>query len=726
MEKEYNPGCDRLAGARKGVGFQPWPEGRFSVSQAYVCHGSEREQIDLSESDLYGSMVTASQNKCAVWVESIKKDRMLALKLGACIETSDPTFGDQESMPLSDAAGLMIRPAGSFRFLSVYQHKEWWLRPAFGSASEEIPAKSQCVIRKRESDYEIFLAVSGRQCRADMEGTKEGILLTVSSNAAGLRSVEDIALVYAAGTDPYALLEEMVLFALEASGKKHVRRSDKPFPEVFRKWGWCTWDSLGQDVNEAAILEKMEDFRRHGLRVPWVLIDDGWSEADRERKLLRSFHEDPERFPHGLAATVKILKEKYGVEHVGVWQAVKGYWNGVEPGSEAWLETSAFLRKYPNGETSVDACASSCFGFWDKWHEKLAEKGISFVKVDSQSSFSLMARGTGTYGETLGGMHKGLEASSQLHFNGNLINCMGMAPEDIWNRCNASLSRNSDDYMPTVPGTFREHAMQNSYNSILHGCFCWGDWDMTWSNHEESRPGLILRAVSGGPFYVSDACGTKETPPPFGRRQGTVPEEILPLIAEDGSVLRCEDVGRPTLDCLMDPDVMKGRPLKVYNRCQEILYVAAFLDRSAGTCEDVLDPRQIPGTQGQQEWYVYDQQGGCIEKYDRERGFSYTLSPGEARLFQFIPAKGPVCVIGMTDKYISGAGVQEIRMFEDSCVLQTRCGGTLSLVSERSRIRQVMIRRQKTGICMEADWLQEGLIIRIGDLQAGDVVQVFW
>ena len=45
------------------------------------------------------------------------------------------------------------------------------------------------------------------------------ILLTVSSNAAGLRSVEDIALVYAAGTDPYALLEEMVLFALEASGK---------------------------------------------------------------------------------------------------------------------------------------------------------------------------------------------------------------------------------------------------------------------------------------------------------------------------------------------------------------------------------------------------------------------------------------------------------------------------------------------------------------------------
>jgi hypothetical protein len=125
-------------------------------------------------------------------------------------------------------------------------------------------------------------------------------------------------------------------------------------------------------------------------------------------------------------------------------------------------------------------------------------------------------------------------------------------------------------------------------------------------------------------------------------------------------------------------------------------------------------------------WYVYDQQGGCIEKFDRERGFSYTLSPGEARLFQFIPVNEPVCVIGMTDKYISGAGVQEVRMFEDSCVLQTRCGGTLSLVSERSRIRQVMIRRQKTGICMEADWLQEGLIIRIGDLQAGDVVQVFW
>ncbi|HCI73303.1 MAG TPA: hypothetical protein DHV42_02030 [Lachnospiraceae bacterium] len=714
MEKEYNPGCDRLAGARKGVGFQPWPEGRFSVSQAYVCHGSEREQIDLSESDLYGSMVTASQNKCAVWVESIKKDRMLALKLGACIETSDPTFGDQESMPLSDAAGLMIRPAGSFRFLSVYQHKEWWLRPAFGCALEEIPARSQCIIRKREADYEIFLAVSGRQCRADLKGTEDGLYLSLSSNETGLRSVEDIAMVYAAGADPYALLEEMVLFALEASGKKCVRRSDKPYPDVFRKWGWCTWDSLGQDVNEAAILEKMEDFKRLGLRVPWVLIDDGWSEADRDRKLLRSFSEDPERFPRGLAATVKTLKETYGVEHVGVWQAVKGYWNGVEPGSEAWMETAAFLRKYPNGETSPDANASSCFGFWDRWHESLAAKGISFVKVDSQSSFSLMTRGCGSYGETSMGMHKGLEASCQMHFNGNLINCMGMAPEDLWNRCNASLSRSSDDFTPTVPGTFREHAMQNSYNSILHGCFFWGDWDMAWSKHEESRPGLILRAISGGPFYVSDGCNA------------TVPEEILPLIAEDGSVLKCDDVGRPTLDCLMDPDVMIKRPLKVYNRYRESIYIAAFLDREAGPCDGVLDLQQIPGTQGHQAWWIYDRQGRCIERYDREKGFSFRILPGEARLFQLIPSVEPVSVIGMTDKYISGAGIKCVHMFEDSCVLQTCCGGELSLVTQNRQIKNVLIRHQNAGTGEKADWTTEGAIIRIKGIQAHDQIRISW
>ena len=56
-------------------------------------------------------------------------------------------------------------------------------------------------------------------------------------------------------------------------------------------------------------------------------------------------------------------------------------------------------------------------------------------------------------------------------------------PVRIWNRPSSAVT-SADDFVPQVPHGFKEHAVQNSYNSLLQGQFYWGDWDMFFSSHE--------------------------------------------------------------------------------------------------------------------------------------------------------------------------------------------------------------------------------------------------
>lgn len=146
-----------------------------------------------------------------------------------------------------------------------------------------------------------------------------------------------------------------------------------------------------------AVVDKVKELKEKEVPVQWVLIDDGWS--DSEGQMLKSFEADPVKFPGGIKETVSMLKEAYKMKYVGVWQAIKGYWNGILPGSQAEKENAAFLTTYPNGEITVKPQADAVFGFWNQWHAFLKNAGVDFIKVDSQSSFSIMTQGTVSYGE---------------------------------------------------------------------------------------------------------------------------------------------------------------------------------------------------------------------------------------------------------------------------------------------------------------------------------------
>lgn len=635
-----------------------------------VIHTNTSE-ITLKDKKTTEEKIDFSSDEAFVSVETILEGGLWAFRLSGGVKGKQPPFGYQPYLASQKGIAIRIKRESGNNFVCVYQHKEWWTRPAFGSSCKEIPENSQLIVFQNQQDYEVFLTVAGKDNRCDIAGNEEGLTVSLSSNLSNQQNISDVAFVYGRGTNPYEVIEDAASLALKLTHKNLQLRKDKPFPELFESIGWCTWDSLGQDVSEKAIMDKMDEFQKLGIPIPWVLIDDGWSWVNQESKKLMGLDADREKFPNGIAGTIKILKEQYHVKYVGVWQAIKGYWNGIARDSEAEKILAPYLMEYGNGEITMIPTPEKAFGFWNTWHAYLKQAGVDFIKVDSQSSFSIMCEGQYSYGSAAKAIHTGLAASATLNFNGNLINCMGMAPEDLWNRQNTALSRNSDDFTPTVADSFGEHAISNAYNSIYHGCFYWGDWDMVWSKHEDSKLNNLLRVMSGGPLYYSDGMQSTDT------------EAIWPEIKDDGGLLRCSDVARPTLDCLCNPGVLETRPLKIYNSLKGVFYIAAFTySRNRAEVKDLIRDGDLPMELPNKMW-LFHPKTKMAQIIGEKFEYGYSMGAKDAELYQLIPYDWPLTVVGMVDKYLSNAAIEYVEHSGNLYFVRVNCVGTLGFLSEK-------------------------------------------
>lgn len=479
------------------------------------------------------------------------------------------TAAFQEQETFAATAGLeavidVPAPAPGITPLCLYQHKEWWMRPTWVQALADVPPRTQMLLyRCADGHWVVLLAVSGDDVRADFAAVPGGdphvvsntddcaLRLAVSSNKTGRTIMRDVACYAAIGDDPYRTVRVCVEAAARRLGVS-IRR-ERPFPEVLTGLGWCTWDSLGREVSESAIVAKMEEFRAKDVPISWVLIDDGWSDTDRVHEILRGFDADRERFPHGLVHTVDLLKRRYGVRSVGVWQAFQGYWAGIDPDWAA--VTQSAVTRTANGCLIPAAGQDAAARFWDTWDTHLNAAGVDFVKVDSQSSTSVMTRGSESYGEATWGRHRALDMVTSDLFDGALINCMGMSPEDYWHRPTSPITRVSDDYLPHHPESLAEHLIENTYCALLLGELYHCDWDMFWTEHPHAWTHAVLRVMSGGPVYCSDA---------LGHTDAAVLRALLDPVS--GRLRRPDDPARPIVDSLLADPTRSSRALGVEAR----------------------------------------------------------------------------------------------------------------------------------------------------------------
>ncbi len=525
---------------------------------------------------------------------------------------------------------------GAKKLLASDRYKPFWVQPAFPAALPDIPDNTQqLLIHRGEEGMAFLMPVVARDFKTVLRGCAAGLEACLRTYLGGMTALEGPCLLVKAGEEPYGLIES-VYEAAHAHGVIAAEpRKNKPYPAMMEKIGWCTWDAFYQDVNAQGILEKLQELKDKHVPLGWVLIDDGWSQLGNNR--LCGLQTDERKFPGGLRPVIEAAKKDYGVGQVGVWRAFTGYWQGIEPTSALAAQMKEHLTPVRAGNLLPGFSYEQSYAFDHAWDDYMAGQGVDFIKVDNQSSAIHFVRDHAKVG-AIGEMHAALEDSCLLHYPAPMINCMGLSSENIQNHRYSTVTRTSDDFIPGEEGSFAQHLMQNAYASVFLDPICLCDYDMWWTEHVSGVASGVLRAISGGPVYVSDRVGH------------TDPSRLQPLIREDGTIIRCDHAARPAASCLFSDARQGSGVIFLTNRCGQNAVTAAFNltgeERAATLC------REDTECEAGRDYLAYLHFAKKYVRFDRD--IALTLPADGTEIVTFYPIENGRCVVGDEDKYISG------------------------------------------------------------------------
>ena len=92
-----------------------------------------------------------------------------------------------------------------------------------------------------------------------------------------------------------------------------------------------------------------------------------------------------------------------------------------------------YLLETQDGRHISDYKTEKAYMFYKAFHDFLRRCGAEMIKIDNQSMVNRFYKGLAPVGEIARSYHDGMEASVGEHFDNAMINCMGMASEDMWN-----------------------------------------------------------------------------------------------------------------------------------------------------------------------------------------------------------------------------------------------------------------------------------------------------
>ena len=568
-------------------------------------------------------------------------------------QTLDAEFG----------AGMELRVEDMKSWMADYRHSEYWCCPAFGTDFSDVPEETQGLIyEKRDGSFGVILPVVSDQYKCVLTGNgRDSVLAKLFSWYENMTACKALAVLWAEGENPYELLEKCAGVGLKLLGTGYRTRQERRYPELFEYLGWCSWDAFEIRVDEESLLAKCREFKDKKIPVKWAILDDMWAEVRdfygrgyRTRpemfqlmhsSRLYSFQADPIRFPNGLKACIEKING-FGIK-VGMWHPTTGYWMGADPEGEVCRLLKDCLIRTGNGIYIHSPQQDKAYKFYCTFHDYLRKCGAEFVKIDNQSMSRRFYKGIAPVGQVARQFHDAMEASVGQHFDNQMINCMGMANEDMWNRSVSPISRCSDDFQPEDKAWFTKHILQCSYNCLIQGQFYYCDWDMWWTDDGQAVKNSILRAISGGPIYVSDTLGRSNA------------DILKPLVLEDGRILRCDRPAMPAKDCLTSDPVHNGRIFKLQNMCNGSGILAAFnLDEAEKPVSGFISPRDVEGLTGE-EFAVYEHFSGTCQILKPEERFDLSLADSnDFKLYVIVPLKEGCGMIGRTDKFISPATVR--------------------------------------------------------------------
>jgi len=271
-----------------------------------------------------------------------------------------------------------------------------------------------------------------------------------------------------------------------------------------------------------------------------------------------------------LGLVTRSLKREFGLKFIYCWHGLPGYWGGVSPESPVMKRlkprvmpanpTPGVLEIEPSmawgpGALGGIGIPEDAEELYQMMHSYLASQGVDGVKVDCQAGIGLLPCSEGTPSKSAK-YHYALEDSVKRHFPGNhIINCMCHDSLNFYRFVDSAVARACDDFYPRDKASHKTHIANSAYNSLFLSALVQPDWDMFQSEHPANVLHAAARAVSGAAIYVSDKPGNHNF------------DLLKRLVLPDGTVLRANLPGRPTVDSVFRDVMRDGKSLlKVWNR----------------------------------------------------------------------------------------------------------------------------------------------------------------
>ncbi|KAL8041463.1 hypothetical protein ABFX02_10G167000 [Erythranthe guttata] len=659
----------------------------------------------------------------------------------------------------SRSKSLHVFPIGvleDVRFMCLFRFKLWWMTQRMGTCGKDIPLETQFMLieSKNESEdassiiYTVLLPVLEGPFRAVLQGNdKNELEVCLESGDNAVETDQGLNLVYVhAGTNPFEVINQAVK-AVEKHMQTFHHREKKKLPAILDWFGWCTWDAFYTDVTAEGVDEGLKSLSEGGAPPRFLIIDDGWQQIGNEvkedpncvvqegaqfanrltgikenAKFQKNTETDEEE--SGLKHVVRDAKQLHNVKYVYVWHALAGYWGGVQPagpGLEHYDTALAYPVQSPGvmgnqPDIVMDSLAvhglglvhpKKVFNFYNELHAYLASCGVDGVKVDVQNIIETLGAGHGGRVSLTRSYHQALEASISRNFPDNgCIACMCHNTDGIYSAKQTAVVRASDDYYPRDPASHTIHISSVAYNTIFLGEIMQPDWDMFHSLHPTAEYHAAARAVGGCAIYVSDKPGQHNF------------DLLKKLVLPDGSVLRAQLPGRPTLDCLfVDPARDGISLLKIWNTNKCAGIVGVFNCQGAGWCKiekktrihdaspgtltssvqatDVDGISEIAGSEWNGEAVVYAYKSGEILRLPNGASLPVTLKVLEYELFHICPLKKIAeeiffAPIGLLDMFNSSGAVEqfEVEVEEGTRVtLKVRGCGRFGAYSSRQPLK---------------------------------------
>ncbi len=585
------------------------------------------------------------------------------------------------------------------RFTCTARYEPFWMKPHAGTDPTTVPVETQWLLLElKDGRVAVLVPLVDGAVRASLLGKEGQLRLVVESGDPRVLCREALALYCAVGRDPYQLMR----VAAQAVRRRLPRArlcSEKPLPAFADLFGWCTWDAFYQEVSMEKVREGLESLHQAGVPPRMMILDDGW-QSERtmpsgERRLT-GFAANA-KFPGDLRPTVRMAKERYGIEQFLVWHAFHGYWAGVDGEALPGYDVQEVARAYSPGILAGNpnynlewwgalvglVPPKSIHRFFHDYHRHLRSQGVDGVKVDNQSATEGLAAGSGGRVHLMECYHEALEASVALHVGGQVFNCMSCTNEMFYCTEASTLTRTSTDFWPNLPASHGAHLYTNAQVSMWFGEFIWPDWDMFQSGHAMGAFHAAGRAVSGAPVYVSDKPGAHDA------------GVLRTLVLSDGTTARACEPGRPTRDCLFRDVTREEVLLKIASRNRHGAVVGAFNARhsappaQAAALRGTLAPIDVPGIAGTR-FAVYAQRSRSMAILELSESLQLELPELASEVFTIVPLEDGVAPIGLAGLLNCSAALAEVRRLPGELVVELRDGGEFVICCRRPP-REVLV-----------------------------------